>query len=370
MKQWGYQKKAVTMKSRSYKLPKYCHVKNKKSGLVVYRPRVKSESGLDFDKNGFLRPPITLGYLSDGEEELYKKYLIAVESLNTLDARSLYSYADKFFKSERFIQFTPKSQSNYLTAKSVLKHPIQVNGKPAELGDLNIAKLNRPLLNNLRDRRLTSYRERGLHGGAMVNFELKLLSNIVSWAINYDELSGVVANPVIGLSKCKEGTQDRLVTDKEYQTQLEIATGYLPEFFEATYLTAARKMEIRELKKKNITDEGIEIERRKGSKKNIIAWTPRLRAAIDTALSKSPAKSPYVFTDRNGSMISDEGIKSAMSRLKKKMKDQGLEEVYWSMHLLKHKGVTDSENKEIAGHKNPRMKALYDKSIPVIGAVK
>ncbi|GAA6154378.1 hypothetical protein [Pseudoteredinibacter isoporae] len=48
-----------------------------------------------------------------------------------------------------------------------------------------------------------------------------------------------------------------------------------------------------------------------------------------------------------------------MSRLKKMMVQTGFEDVYWPLHLLKLKGMTDLENKDLGGHKNQAIKDSY-----------
>ena len=48
-----------------------------------------------------------------------------------------------------------------------------------------------------------------------------------------------------------------------------------------------------------------------------------------------------------------------MSRLKKLMIEDGLGDVFWSIHMLKHKGMTDAENKELGGHKDQAIKDSY-----------
>ncbi len=59
-----------------------------------------------------------------------------------------------------------------------------------------------------------------------------------------------------------------------------------------------------------------------------------------------------------------------MQNLKKKMTEAGLGHVFWNLHLLKHKAMTDSENKHIAGHKDQKMRNRYDHSRPTAKPVK
>ncbi len=63
-------------------------------------------------------------------------------------------------------------------------------------------------------------------------------------------------------------------------------------------------------------------------------------------------------------------VDSAMQRLKKRMVIKGHGDIYWSMHLLKSKGVSDAEDKNIEGHKSEQMKERYNTKIETIRAAK
>lgn len=54
-----------------------------------------------------------------------------------------------------------------------------------------------------------------------------------------------------------------------------------------------------------------------------------------------------------------------MQRLKRKMAKKGLDDVYWSLHKLKSKGISDSKDKTIAGHKTEAMRQKYNTKIHI-----
>jgi len=45
------------------------------------------------------------------------------------------------------------------------------------------------------------------------------------------------------------------------------------------------------------------------------------------------------------------------------MEEIGKGDVYWSLHKLKSKGISDADNKNIAGHTSEQMKQKYDTKI-------
>lgn len=354
------------------KLPPSCYVKSKKYGYVVFRPKVKSKPWLEHDAGGFLKPPIPLGKLSDGYEKIYKSYQIAKQVLepNAAQVNTLHWIWARFKESRQFKQLAATTQKRYAVAEAVLSHDIKIQRKPATFGDLRPEQLKRPMVIRLMDKRLSMYKDKGRQGESMVNYEIRVLSSAITWALNYVDDIGVTVNPIINIPKFRENKEGRYVTDAEYMGQLKRAPGYLPAFMEVCYLCAARQIEIRHIKKSHVHGDKLLIERRKGSNDNYIKITPRLQAAIEWALRYGATSSGWLFNDANGAQISQEGVKSAMSRLKAKMKSEGMEKDYWSLHLLKHKGQTDSKDKGITGHASEEMKRLYDHEITEHDAVK
>jgi hypothetical protein len=51
-----------------------------------------------------------------------------------------------------------------------------------------------------------------------------------------------------------------------------------------------------------------------------------------------------------------------MQRLKKKVSP----DVYWSLHLLKSKAISDAKNKNIGGHKSEAMKQRYNTKTEIV----
>ena len=124
---------------------------------------------------------------------------------------------------------------------------------------------------------------RGFKGEAAVNYESRYVSSMLAWGSNYVPGLGIKENPLKGLKRVKEPRNTRYVTHREYEIQRNKASGYLPTYFELAYLCASRKGEVRELRESDVLEDGLRVRRTKGSKDNIVLWTPRLRAAVDAA---------------------------------------------------------------------------------------
>ena len=356
--------------------PKYVNVSNHK--YIVYRPRIakKDRHLFETDKNGFIKP-IRLGVIGDDDAKIHRAYLAAHDALwqSVKPCNTLYWISNKYQDSRKFKELSKAGQSNYLLAARILDHEIKLDGVPSPLGDLHISFLEKPIVTAIMEKRLVAKKEKGLKGEAIINREAAYLSSMLTWATNNITDLGVKQNPLIGLRKFSQGKNERYVTDAEYATQLDAVKDhpYLLEFFEIAYLCACRTVEVRDLNLSSIAVEGLLINRRKGSSDNTIEWSDRLRLAVDSIKQKRVTpkitrlrEEQPLFTNREGERITQTAINSAMQTLKKKMSS----DKFWTLHMLKHKGVTDSENKHIAGHKDKKMIELYNHERPTSKPVK
>lgn len=356
-----------------YPLP-YVYV-NK--GRVEYRPRVSfedREQGVPVDKGGFLKPPIKLGVEGDSLEDITKAWLAAKSAIRretVYKTCTLYWILDKYQHSRKYAELAPSSQKRNKNLIKILEHKLEINGKLACLGDLHIKAINKPLFRALAERRLNDYRAAGNKGEVQVNREITLISSALSWAVsNLPELAelGIHENPLLKIEKIKEHQNERYITDQEYEIQYQIAaevSDYLQPVMELTYLTASRGIETLDLKLSDCSDIGIKTTRRKGSRDNIILWSPRLLAAKESALALHKSRKirqldPHLIPGFSGGALAKSTLDAAFQRLKQLMESRGLANTYFSLHLLKAKGVSDSDDKGIAGHVTEAMRQRYD----------
>ena len=259
----------------------------------------------------------------------------------------------------------------------VLQQDIDIGGDLITLGDLHLKRLTKPTIRQVMQVRLEEYKEDGRKGESQVNRELSYLSNVIKWGLeHYDEFAGL-GNPCHGITRFKENVRDRYVTDGEYLRQLQIAGAfrdYLPIVFEITYLTATRGIEALNLKFSDIIqhpEDGrrcIKTRRRKGSKDTYIFLSPRFEAAIDAARElhkKRKVAGLYIVPGPGRSTtgkLKKGTLDSAMQDLKNHMIEAVHGDLFWTLHDLKRKGISDAEDKKIAGQ-SPAMQARYDTKI-------
>ena len=178
------------------------------------------------------------------------------------------------------------------------------------------------------------------------NREKALLSHVYSWAMERDIID-VPVNPCKGVKRNPESARTRYVTDEEYKAVYSRASDRMQICMELAYLLTARKSEVLDLMQFDLLPEGVRVRRGKGSKVNIVGWSPRLEAAVNRALANS--KSSYLIHDKHGEKILISSFDTAWQRLK----------AGFTFHDLKAKGVSDSKAVNPAGHKSANMIQMY-----------
>lgn len=204
------------------------------------------------------------------------------------------------------------------------------------------------------DRRAESSRSRANH-------ELRYLRRLFAWAYERDKIP---ANPARGVKAIKEAPRQRYVGEGEYIAFLTFVAPrfpYLIPVAELAYLCRLRISEVCDIKRADITAEGLFAARRKGSKDALTGWTPRLKAAVDGALSlHGPIASLYLIPGPAHGRMSESTIQTAWQRGMVDWAKRGNER--FTIHDLKRAGVSDAHGDKLAasGHRSIAMLKVYD----------
>lgn len=289
---------------------------------------------------------------------VYQKYQQVLKLINSEpETNTLFWLKKKYFISKSFKKLAPSTQSRYLGVIKFLEHKVEVNGSEMPLGDLYMTEINKPLIKSIMHERLDEYIDQGLKGNEQVIYEKSVLSTLLTWACSNLTDIGITNNPILKIKlEIEKSQNERYVTDKEYLVQYDLASPIGQCFFEVTYLCASRGIEARHLLESNDFGDKLLIERRKGSKDTFIRVSDRLRVALDQAKSLRPKRKivrigvdRHIFENQKGNPFTHDSFQSMMGRLRDKMKKVGLQDVYWNMHLLKSKGLSDAKDKDMAG---------------------
>lgn len=218
---------------------------------------------------------------------------------------------------------------------------------------------------------------RGQSSKTQANHELAAASVMFAWGY---ERGRCKSNPAKGVKKFKVKARDRYITDAEFDALLSCAEIRLKIACEISYLCAARQGDVLQLTWSQVNEDGLFIQQGKTGKKQIKAWSSRLREAIAEARTlHSGIASIYVINKHPSGKLTQDGLRSAWKRAMAKMEmDYPQIERTFTFHDIKAKGVSDfegtlSEKQQYSGHKTLAQVNTYDRKVeivPTIGSVK
>jgi integrase len=228
------------------------------------------------------------------------------------------------------------------------------------------------------------------------NHALRYLRRVYEWAAN--RLDGFKDNPAKGVEQSKERKRRRLPTPDAYAAVLKFAregaarkahtkgscAPYLPLAMELGYLCRLRPVETITLTDAHVLADGLQTNRRKGSRDNVVLWNPRLRAAVkaaqayrDEVWKRAKLPTPMRPEDRtlivseDGGPLADSSWQTAWNRLQRAAVKAGVidEAMRFGAHDLKRKGATDTKGnradvQDAGGWRNAAMVDVYDLSLP------
>jgi integrase len=188
------------------------------------------------------------------------------------------------------------------------------------------------------------------------NKEVSLLQTILGYAVRRGILK---THPLQTIEKLPVAPSVRYVKDHELGLVLTVgrelggASKIVALALQVAYLCVRRSVEVRDLRRHHITDEGIVWvagKRQAGQPKRqvTIEWSPALRSLIDEALAiqRAPdATGDHVFGTLRGARYTKGGWKANLSRLMQacveRAKEQGIAFEPFSLQDLRPKAVSD-----------------------------
>lgn len=280
--------------------------------------------------------------------------------------------SSEYLESKKFKQRKPKTQKGYLACHNHLVKMPMDDGR--RFGQLSFRDITPVLMREYMDQFIGPEGEL-LPGSAFANRNVSYVNTVFRWARQYGKTPRGCENPCAGIDKHRIPHRDYYVPDEDYYHALMLGARYIRLLMELCYLCRARVDEATGFTEANLLDDGLYLERQKGSKTQIIAYTPRLQAtlaacrALPGPRNIDPAKN-YLLHDARGERLTYECIKSAWARTKKKLVAGGTKP--FRLHDLKHKGVSDFEGDKhkATGDWSRNMVKVYDQSVEVIEATR
>lgn len=320
------------------------------------------------------------------DAQLSDLHRIAEESRSD-GAGTLAFLAKQFHDSKQFTDLALKSREDYEYCRGVV---LDWKTKAGTFGALPVKRLTPPVIQVLIDQIAETGPSKAVHA-------LRWLRRLFSWGLPRGKC---LSNPAEGVEQPKQRNRRRLPAPATMAAVIAFAAEcgrrkphtkgsappYLWAALDIAYLCRLRGIEVVTLTDANELADGVMTNRRKGSRDNIVRWTPRLRAAWNAlkvnrarAWARHSIATPLRADDRplvvseDGTALPKTSLDSAWSRLIRAAIAAGVlpAEERFSPHDLKRRGVTDtsgnrSDKQEASGHRSASMMDVYDLSVPVV----
>lgn len=312
-----------------------------------------------------------------------------MEDRSCVDRNSLAYLSEQYHNSKKFGGLAQKTQESYCYARDVVLNLPTKSGD--SLGKLAVRKFTPALVQRIIDR----IAEDGAPSKAA--HALRYLRLLMQWGRNRGYVD---TNPAQGIEAPKERKQRRLPnpTVMGELTQFARQQGaltrgmkgacapYLWYVMEISYLCRLRGIETVTLTDAHELPEGVRTNRRKGSRDNIVRWTPRLRAAWEAAKQtradiweKKKMPIPLLPEQRriivaaHGGALQKSSLDTAWQRLMTLAMEKKilLPHERFGLHDCKRRGITDTagnraDKQDASGHRDASMLDVYDFSLPVV----
>lgn len=291
---------------------------------------------------------------------------------------------EQYLDSDKFKKLAPKSKSNYeRNAKQVSEYKTLLNGAP--LGNLFVDKLSVPVFQIMVDAvaRTTPTK---------ANHMLRFARRAFSWGVQRGHCK---TNPGKGVSLAEERGEYKMPPHPVFKAVVKFArergaltahtegslSPYLAPAMELAYACRLRGIEVNTLTDADAYPEGILSNRRKGSLDNVTKWNKTTRAAWDELAAlraaafqrkKRPipmrASQRFLIVTESGTPLQKSSLDSAWQRLMDAAVEAKVitDDQRFTLHGLKHRGITDSTDKASGGHKSPQMRQRYDHEVPIV----
>jgi hypothetical protein len=299
-----------------------------------------------------------------------------------------------FHASARFAALSASTRKDYAWCRSVLE------GRKLRSGmtwaDLQVRRMTPAMI-----QRLVDLLADGEGTPAKANHVLRYLRRLIAWGMRTDDT--ITANPAKGVEQAAERKLAKMPTPEAYAAVLAFARAggqrkahsrgslppYLAPLMEITYLAKLRGIEAVSLTEASIVeldDEpglGLLARRRKGSRDNVTRLSDRLTAAVAEARAVKAAvlarpgnrnrptflrpEDRPLFVSEDGEALPKAALETAWQNLMKRAIAAGVitREQRFTLHGLKHRGITDSADKRSGGHMTEAMRQRYDHELEV-----
>lgn len=282
----------------------------------------------------------------------------------------------KYQESDKFSKLAPKTREDYDSQLKTIQTWRTRTG--VLLKDLPLAGISSPYLQRVIDKI-------GAEHPSKANHLLRYVRRVFSWGMVRGHCHG---NPARGLEQAEERKMRRLPGHDVHARMLAFAQAKMPTYvwvaMELAYLCRLRGIEVITLTDAHASTEGVQTNRRKGSRDSLVLWSPRLQAAWNAAKAERAriwgrlrmttpmaADQRPILVNTRGAAVNRHALSTIWQTMMIEAIKEGViaEHERFGLHDFKRKGVTDTkgtraEKREGSGHRTEAMMDVYDLSVP------
>ncbi|HFF3032310.1 TPA: tyrosine recombinase XerC [Stenotrophomonas maltophilia] len=326
-----------------------------------------------------------------------------VESLTTGQQRGTVRYLfDRFHESSEFRELSLDTQDDYKRYADSLANYVRKCGTP--FGRMQVDRITTPVVQRLvevfaRGRPATKTQPALPAFPSKANHQFRYLRRTLAWGVRHGYCK---SNPAQGVRQAKEAREHKMPTPDAFAKVLTFARergarrphtkGSCPAYIAPAMVLAfsarLRGIEVCTLTDAHRLDQGVHGERRKGSRASVTEWNEEMIEAWEALVTRRNAiwnrkgrnfpvpirpEQRFLLVEQTGNPIARSSMSSAWQRFIRMAMSEGVieEDERFSMHGLKHRGITDTEGnrgdkQDAAGHKSPTTTGRYDHDMPVV----
>ena len=292
---------------------------------------------------------------------------------------------NEYLQDARFLDLKPATQKNYLACYALIK---KQSVKQKSVTTLLLKNWSSGLCQQIN----TQIAKK--NGPSMANHCHSFLSLVFTYGKNYNY---VTTNHATGVYKAKCRPAQQWVSTEVYSRVLSYAKKrgstlpktrgsspyYIWLMMEISYLCRLRGVETRTLTEDKMLENGLQCDRRKGSKGNITIYNDRLLSVLNSAILHRDniwrsngypvpisKEDRLLIVNNTGQAVSLDSFHSAWQKfINFAINDKIItNDERFSLHDLKRKGISDtagtgSDKKDASGHRSDAMMQVYDKSL-------
>lgn len=200
----------------------------------------------------------------------------------------------------------------------------------------------------------------------MFNRKLTVLRMVFDYALDFEIVD---SNPCAGVKRLPEKKRDRLLAAEEFADIYDKAAPRIQCIMELAFLTGQRVMDVVNIHRSDLKEEGIYFRQAKTDAKLIVQWTAEIKAVVDRAKTLTTnVKALTLFCNRRGKAPD---YKSIYEQWTAACKLSGVENA--DMRDLRAMSATNTKMQgknatKLLGHTTEAMTVRYlrDKEVPVV----